>query len=75
MLLGFMYAGGPVFHRTPMAQELHVWLADGSTDVGFRLDVAAEIFDDVYLAHCGAGPPRRPSQAPSSPSSTRPSRS
>ncbi len=49
MLLGFMYAGGPVFHRTPMAQELHVWLADGSTDVGSRLDVAAEIFYDVYL--------------------------
>ncbi|MDL5159665.1 TetR/AcrR family transcriptional regulator [Actinomycetospora termitidis] len=49
MLLGFLYAGGPVFHRTPMAQELRAWLADESPETVTRLDVAAEILYDVYL--------------------------
>jgi AcrR family transcriptional regulator len=48
MLLGFLHAGGPVFHRTPMAQELRTWLAHGS-EIGSELDVAAEILYDVYL--------------------------
>jgi hypothetical protein len=46
MLLGYLYAGGPVYHRTPMAQELRGWLTDEPDP---RLDVAAEIFYDVYL--------------------------
>jgi AcrR family transcriptional regulator len=48
MLLGFMYAGGPVFHRTPMAQELAAWLVAESNEVGTRLDIATEILYDVY---------------------------
>ncbi|GLZ53471.1 hypothetical protein [Actinomycetospora sp. NBRC 106378] len=49
MLLGFLYAGGPVFHRTPMAQELRAWLADESPESVAELDAAAEILYDVYL--------------------------
>lgn len=49
MLLGFLYAGGPVFHRTPMAQELHAWLVDKSPGTDPGLDVAGEILYDVYL--------------------------
>lgn len=49
MLLGFLYAGGPVYHRTPMAQELQVWLADESAEVGSKARIAAEILYDVYL--------------------------
>ncbi|MFC5061097.1 TetR/AcrR family transcriptional regulator [Actinomycetospora atypica] len=49
MLLGFLYAGGPVFHRTPMGQELHAWLADESPGTVPGLDVAGDLLYDVYM--------------------------
>lgn len=49
MLLGFLHAGGPVWHRTPMAQELREWFADTATEVAGELDVACEVLYDVYL--------------------------
>lgn len=54
MLLGYLRAGGPVLHPSPMGQELSAWLAGAHIEAaaaaaGGRLAIAADILHDVYL--------------------------
>lgn len=52
MVINWLVAGGPIFNRTPLPQELNDWLEASGSAEGVRWNlgpIAAEVLYDVYL--------------------------